>query len=393
MPTNPIVLMISPRAANYELLHRAITETGFKCEMRRADDVLIALARIAGGGIKLLILDVSVSQGDAKLESMRKLLKAVPQLPMAVWTNCADSSLPAIASQIGAIGCVTNGMDTLELSRILSAALAPHGEARSSLRENFPQANATIISVMGVKGGVGTTTVAMNIAAALTERGRVILAEVKPMFGSLQTHFHPGRMIRGFTNQEGAMDVRQRSIKSLLWPVPKVAGLRILFGPQTSEDCGEIKSGQANLVLQELASEADFVVLDLSTSFSPANQAFLGASNYLNLVMEPTSACLGLAKMTLNGIQGLEKSPASIGAIVVRHTSDGIPIPLKEIQSELDIPVLKVVPPASEFCLQGEVNRIPLIQCDPESIVAESFQTLSLCFLSARQSSPNQRVA
>src|ERR1035437_5996128 len=114
----------------------------------------------------------------------------------------------------------------------------------------------------------------MNVAAALVGRGSVILAEIRPVFGTLQSHFHPGRMVRGFSGRPTS-DLADTA-RSILWPVPGVPGLRVLFVPQGPDDCGEIDAPQATSWLQALAAQADFVVVDLPFSLSPATRGVLG---------------------------------------------------------------------------------------------------------------------
>jgi hypothetical protein len=122
------------------------------------------------------------------------------------------------------------------------------------------------------------------------------------------------------------------------------------------------------------------VVADLPPSLSEANRAILGASHYLTLVVEPVPICMKLGKVTLEAIQGWERAPASIGTAVVRQRSEGPQVPLAEIEAELGVPIYIVVPPAPDLWLQGVGNRVPMIQCDPDGLVSDSFATLARGF-------------
>lgn len=377
MHTNPVVLMVTARAGNFDALCRAIKEGGRQYETRRADDVSAALARLAGGGVHSALVDVSgKADNAAKIECVRRFRAAAPELPVILWSASEDPGIAATAAQAGADGWLTNGSTPQEVIHVLSGVLENLESARVQ-----PASNATIIAVMGVKGGVGATTVAMNIAAALSTRGSVILAEIRPMFGSLQAYFQPGRMIRGFPNQReaGAIE-RAADVVRWLWPVPGVDGLRVLFGPQTPRDCGDISLASANLVVRALAAQADFLVVDLPASLSAANRAILGESHHLALVLEPVQACLRMGHLTLEGIRGWEQIPASIATVVVKQSSDGVPLPPTSIEAELGIPIHCVVPPAPELCIQGERARLPLVRCNPDSLAAESFVTLASRF-------------
>ena len=390
MIPNPVVLMVTAQASNFDAFRRTLKESAPLCDLRRAADPSVALTRVAGGGVQAILYDIS-ERDWAKVEGVRKFRASTPRLPFILWSDVQNSTIAALASQTGASGWLTPGSSAQEAARLMTflPELVERGPAQVVLSEVAPvvsPGHATIISVMGVKGGVGTTIVAMNLASALTRRGSVILAEIRPMFGSLQTYFHPGRMVRSLSAQAEAATFRPDSLPSLLWPVPDAGDLRVLFGPTVSQDCVEMDRATVSAVLRALSCEADFVVIDLPQSFSPANREILGASHHLAVVLEPSEHCLKLGHLMLEGIRSWDKTPVSIGAVAVRRNPDGQPLSQSEIEAALVVPLLGSIPPAPQLCFQGERQRVPLFQCDPESLVADSFSTLSRRFAAQSRS-------
>ena len=386
-PILPIVLMVSPRASSVEAIARAVNFGVQQFQTRRADDVPTALARLAGGGIHSVLIDVSGPTDPAtSLESVRRLRASLSRFPIILWADTEDSSLVALAAQAGVSGWLTQASSHQEVIRLLSGVLDFAAPTAPSHNSSAP-ALATIVSVMGVKGGVGTTTVALNVAAALTSQGSVILAEIRPIFGTLATFFQPGRMVRGFPGSNASAP--EADVLRSLWPVPGVPGLRILFGPQTPADCAEISPATAASLVRHLSSAADFVVFDLPPSLSSSSTTILGASHHLALIVNPLPACLKLGNSILEGIRRCEATPASIGSVVVRLTAEGIPSSPAEIEAELGVPILAVVPPAPELSTLGERTRLPIMQSDPQSLVAEGFLTLAHRF--PRQTSRPRR--
>ena len=145
----------------------------------------------------------------------------------------------------------------------------------------------------------------------------------------------------------------------------------------------------ATSLLRKLGSEADFVVVDLPPSLSPSSASILGASHHLALVVNPLPACLKLGNSILEGIRLCQTTPTSIGSVVVRLTSEGTPTSPAEIEAEMGVSILAIVPPAPELATQGERTRLPLVQSDPLSMVAEGFTTLAHRF--PRQTSRPRR--
>jgi pilus assembly protein CpaE len=374
---NRLILTVAPNGEHSEELQASLDRAGLGPQARRVHDVPTALARLAGGGVGSILMEGSVFEGPGVFNDLHSV---APGLPVFLWSEQYEPSLASLVKQTAASGYLTQDMDASEWKRLLVDLPRERELARLA---NAPTPSAlsksTLIAVTGAKGGVGTTTVAMNIAAALAERGSVILAEIRSSFGSLQAHFYPGRAIRGLTKLG-----ESTRLAPLLWPVPSVAGLRILFGPQTAPDCHEIDAEEALNILNQLAPEADFVVLDLPVALTETNRAILGACNYLAMVVEPTPACLRLGKLALEGIQSWTKTPPSIGAVVVKRRAEGTPMSLSEIENDLGVALLRVIPPAPELCILSEQARVPLVQYDPESLVTDSLLALARCFHSAR---------
>jgi pilus assembly protein CpaE len=366
--TNPLILMVTDSAASFDALRRALESCQSPHQLRRVGNVSMALARVAGGGVRSIVADCSGPI--VRMENLVELRSGAPKLPVMLWSDTAGGIGPGLLRETGASGALTPNTSPSELKRMFPDETLSEKRAAARMRSE-----SVVIAVMGAKGGVGTTTVAMNLAAALTARGNVILAEIRPTFGTLQGHFHPGRLVRGVASVgDGA------SINSLLWPVPRVAGLRVLFGPQTAAECGELDATRVTQVLDQLEGQAEFIVVDVPVSLGEENRALLGASQYLALVVEPTAACLRLGKLTLEAIQSWELAPTSLGAVVVKRRPEDALVSLPELEAELGVPILKVIPPASELCVVGEQAHVPMIVCDPDSLAGDSLIALSRSF-------------
>ena len=375
-----IVLIVTPQLAVFDTACDFARKCGFPCETRRVNQAALALARISGGGIDAVILDISGNQTRAAMmASVREFRAAAPHVPTILWCDSDAAGRNEITSESGALGWLTNDSSPQEMYRLL-ACTQDNAHIREQSSKQRPPPKATILAVMGVRGGVGTTTAAVNLGAALASRGTVVLSEIGPLFGGLQSCLHPGRMIRGFPSRADGAALSTRAVRTQLWPVPNTAGFHVLFGPQFPQDCAEIPAATAADLLGILAAEADFLVLDLPTSLSAANRELIGACHYLVLVLEPVQACLRLGNLLLESIQRWEKLPGSIATLVVKRDAEGAPIPQERIEAELGLPILGVIPPAHGLCARGERTGVPMIQDDSHGLVADSFLAVASRF-------------
>lgn len=369
---NSLILALAKSAAALEEIEHTLRRKGVMQPVRLVNDVKMALARLAGGGV-LAIVACAPALTDSALtltltnDELQPLTDSA-DVPLLLWTSTGTLPTGLPVETMDRWRHFSPETSPTDLGRIFSAEANRSGRGATTQR----QQRSTVISVIGAKGGVGTTTVAMNIAAGLTERGRVILAELRSSLGSLQGHFRPGRLQRSVAALPPGAD-----IASLLWPVPRPEGLRILFGPQTMRDCSEIGSQRAAWVLDRLIEQSEFVVLDLPVSLCETNRSLLASSQYVAVVVEATSTCIELGRLTVEGIQQLNCPPASVGAVLVRQRPEGETILPREAEIRLGVPVLKLIPPAHQSCLASEQAHIPLVEYDPESLAAESLLALS----------------
>jgi pilus assembly protein CpaE len=383
MEKNLLVLLISGNSAGVESLSSALWSCG--CLTQRAFDLPTALARIGGGGVGAALLDLSASlcTDETGWNGLRKLRQQASRLPVIVFSDVEDSGRRARSMQLGAAGYVTGNSNQQELIEAVRAAILQievfHPKAPATVGATR---RASVVAVLGAKGGVGTTTVALNVATVLAKTSTVILAEIRPMLGSLAHYFRPSRTVRQLSEllTAGAAALPTRTVESCLWPSAAVPGLSLLFGPQTAEDCREINADLATSILESLACLADYVVVDLPATLSPANRAVLRGSDYLALVVEREPVCVEAAKFVLATIQKWDVTPAMSGMVIVNRASLVAPLPIPEIEEELGSSILEVITPAPDLCFQSQKARTPMVELDPESLVAQSLVALSKIF-------------
>ena len=253
-----------------------------------------------------------------------------------------------------------------------------------------------VITFMGAKGGVGTTTVALNTAAVLARRSNVIVVEVRPTFGTLSLYFNaPTRTLtiaHLFEMESTAINTMEA--EACLWSYESIPGLWFLFGPRTMEQCREIRPDHVKALLAALAKLADYVIVDIPTSLGEANRAVIEGSSQLALVVERDATCVQSAKLILLSIGVWNPALQVAGAVIVNRAALATPIPIPKIEAELGVPTLRVIPPASDLCNAAQNAGSPVVAFDPESLVAGSLAALAerLASAPARLRSASNRM-
>ncbi len=147
-----------------------------------------------------------------------------------------------------------------------------------------PLPRPELITVSGGKGGVGTTTIAVNLAVALARHGhRTVLVDADPRGGD-------AAMLCGVRERYTLADVLEarRTVGEVLQPGP--GGLQVLPAAWAPENTWETSAAaQERLIgqLQSLGGQFDAVVTDAGNGANRLVQRFWCAADQVLLVTTP----------------------------------------------------------------------------------------------------------
>lgn len=144
-----------------------------------------------------------------------------------------------------------------------------------------------IVAVYGPRGGVGTTFLATNLAAACVEGGRrVILADLDLHFADVTTAL--GILANGEARTIADVaavgdDLGASHLEAVLHRHPK--GFEILLAPKSAEQASVVEPGQVRAVGNALRGAGDLVVLHVPRALDPVTMAALEAADQILVVV------------------------------------------------------------------------------------------------------------
>ena len=377
------VLLIDENSATIDSIRRVLGDQANRFKLRRVADVPTALARIWGGGIDLVLLNLPADSGGAEnpLAPFLELHEKAPRVPVVVLCDSAGDGLAPSAVQHGAAAYLLRETFDAELPKMLRSVAGKPALSPTAIRTSAPAATGgKIIAFMGAKGGVGTTTVALNVAAALAGSRRVILVELHAELGSLPLYFQPHRSIQDIGDLLAAVDRAQeiplRDLESRLWPVKNVPGLQVLYGSRSQQNSVSLDPGNAIGILARASEIADYVIADLPVSLSETNRAVLENSDCLALVVERDPISVQSAKLILNRVDSWKAGRLTIGAVILNRAALVSPLPFAEIDAELRTATLGVIPPAPDLCSAAQHAHSPMVTLDADSLVSVALRDL-----------------
>lgn len=378
-PSHLFVLLIQKESADSGAVRQALAgDAAGAWKLQCVDSLAQGLARLGGGGVDLIVLDLALCDQPAseRLTGFLHLRQAAPLAPIVVLYDVSDEGLALRAMRAGAADLLLMAASGSGIAPLLRSAAERVRQPLDASRAPAaaPSRTGTALAFMGAKGGAGATTVALNVAAALAKRHKVILVEMQPAFGSLQPYLKPRGLMRNISH----LLAETADAGACLWPCKTIPGLSVLFAPQLSAECGDLPPDRVKKTIHSLAGLADYVVCDLPCSLSAANRAAVESSSRLILVTERDPVSIQSAKLMTQAIEAWEGAPQPIETMVVNRAQLSCPMPLREVEAQLGFPPLAVMPPAPDLCLAAQHAHLPVIAFQPESLVADSLVALAV---------------
>lgn len=213
-----------------------------------------------------------------------------------------------------------------------------------------------MVAFAGAKGGVGTSTVALNLAlstARLSRGRRVCLVDLDLQTGDIPillnlTH---RRSIADFV--EVSEDLSMRHIDDAVYT--HESGLRILLAPPQGERAEDVDEETTRRLLGALKSAFDVVILDLGSVVTMANAVAAEVADEVIVVTLPDVLCLRATNRLLALWERLQVRKDDVKILVNRVSRDSEVQP-EMVRKVVDAPLTRVTVPAAFRSLEPAVN-------------------------------------
>ena len=375
--TRLAVLLISPDAEEASQIQDHLAQAGGTVQAHWASTLAAALDKVAERRFDVALLDLAVPDA-AGPESFARLREVAPALPVVVAGSDDNEKLALRMVRAGAEDYfVKSRMAPPALARSLRYAVERHARRRPATERPDRRRKARVIGFIGAKGGVGTTTVAANVAVALARRRRpVIAAELRPYFGTMQEHFRQTPLM-GDLSKLLAIDaetIDRRDVEACL--ARYSSELSLLPAPQHPGERGELTPARTKAIIDGLTGMAASLVLDLPADPTPATQEAVRACDFIGLVVDREPGCLRAAEVMARQvkrwvIRGLA------GLIVVQRTPLACPIELDEITGACGLSLVEVIPPAPDACAMALKAGVPLVETYDDALIGATLEKIA----------------
>jgi pilus assembly protein CpaE len=351
-------------------------------------------AREGLAGRRLLIISAQ-RQRARRLELLREVRGdlATAALPVLVIVGPEVAEERVSWFEAGADDVLVRPFDPRELEARVDALLVRYvksqeltGTEEGALRPRH------LIALVGAKGGVGTTTVAVNLARAMAEiRPEAVgIVDMDIQRGQVSTHLDltPRTNIADLAEDEQAL-AQPDLIDQYL--VRHASGLAVLASPGAQEQEATVTADALRTILTRFSEKREILVVDSGSRIDDRLNVMLELADEVVFVVAPDIASLRAMK-SLVGSLGSVGAGVSRTTFVLNHQYQQELLKRPAVENVLGAR-LGFELPYDSVLYQKAVNQgVPLVRGAPGSPPARAFQQLAAYLLSPHdQAAPEVR--
>ncbi len=306
------------------------------------------------------------------LELVGRLCVSSPDCAVLVVSSSNDGSLILQALRAGAKEFITQPVRIEDLL----AALGRISERRAGRGDNRSRGNQ-VIAVAGAIGGVGTTSLAVNLGCILAKEPHhsVALVDLDLCLGDADVFLDT---IPDYTLVDVAQNVTRLDFTLLKRSLTKhSSGLYLLPRPVQLEDVSLITPDDLQRVIGLLKATFTHLVLDLSKSYTAIDMIALEMADQILLTTQLDLPCLRNVVRLMMSFGNMDDLADKVKIVVNRVGLDGGQITLKKAEETIGKEIFWQLPNDYRTMIEARNNGVPLIDSAPKAAVTQSLMALA----------------
>ena len=306
------------------------------------------------------------------LELVGRLGAASPDCAVLVVSSSNDGSLILQALRAGAKEFITQPVRIEDLL----AALGRISERRAGRGDNRSRGNQ-VIAVAGAIGGVGTTSLAVNLGCILAKEPNhsVALVDLDLCLGDADVFLDT---IPDYTLVDVAQNVTRLDFTLLKRSLTKhSSGLYLLPRPVQLEDVPLITPDDLQRVIGLLKATFTHLVLDLSKGYTAIDMIALEMADQILLTTQLDLPCLRNVVRLMMSFGNMDDLADKVKIVVNRVGLDGGQITLKKAEETIGKEIFWQLPNDYRTMIEARNNGVPLIDSAPKAAVTQSLMALA----------------
>lgn len=309
---------------------------------------------------------------DKALELVAQLSKSVPECSILVTSSSTDGNLILRTMRAGAKEFLTQPLKPEDVA----AALQRVARQKHGSRPGNPH-GCQVYAVIGATGGVGSTSLAVNLGCALAadKDNTVALVDLDLALGDADVFLDT---IPEYTLTDVAQNVSRLDLTLLKRSLTKhESGLYLLPRPVQLEDSRHVTTDDMTRVIGLLKATFTHLIIDLSKGFNELDMFALNQADTILLVTQLDLPCLRNVVRLLMAFKDTPAIDQKVKVVVNRVGYETGQISLKKSQETMGREIYWQIPNDYRVMIEVRNNGVPLIQQAPKAAITQSICQLA----------------
>lgn len=232
---------------------------------------------------------------------------------------------------------------------------------------------STMISLFSPKGGVGRTTLALNLAVALGADHRVCLIDGSLQFSDLRGLLRAPSSAPSIINLPTDR-IRDTDLSEVLWKDP--SGIDVLLAPPRIEMAEMVTVRDIEKALSIIRQVYEVIIVDTRASLSDDVLAFLDASDLILEVLAYDSMAIRALAMADEAFAAIGYAPSKLEAVLNRSDSTG-GFSKADVEEALNRRIEHEVVSDGKLVIAANNEGVPFVLANPDAPVSQGIKAMA----------------
>jgi len=329
-------------------------------------EFFIDVARQSSPDLVVVALDADHTKA---LQLIQQLVVECPNVPILAVSARGDGQSILQALRAGAKEFLTQPVVLEELLVCLQRLRQTRGttDANGVFTSGASKSESMVMAVVGTRGGVGCTSLAVNIGCNIAQdkANNVALIDLDLALGDADVALD---LMPDYTLADVALNIERLDMTFLRRSLSKHAsGLSLLPHPVQMEDISLIHEDHLQRVIGLLRASYSHLIFDLSKRFTPTDMTAMRMADVVLLVAQLELSSLRNAVRMLHAFGTEDGMVEKVKVIINRVGGDDSDISLKKAEETIGKPIYWQVPNDFKAMLGARNAGVPLLEHAPKS--------------------------
>jgi pilus assembly protein CpaE len=306
------------------------------------------------------------------IKLISETLQKAPQCSVLVSSSSTDGRLILESMRAGAKEFLTEPVRPEDLNTALQRVRRQQSGQGSSHKDH-----CQIFAIAGATGGVGSSSIAVNLACALAtdETNSVVLLDLDMALGDADVFLDT---IPEYTLADVAQNVERLDLTLLRKSLTKHStGVHLLPRPMQLDEVRLITQDKLQRVLGLLKTSFTHIVIDASKGYSELDLLAMRSADQVLMVTQLDLPCLRNVVRLLMTFDDDDALRDKVKVVVNRVGHDSGQISLKKARDTIGRDIYWQIPNDYRVMVEVRNNGVPLVQHAPKAGITQSIGQLA----------------